>query len=192
MKKNSAKAVWASVWRAVDLELGREVALKRAIVGSAGQIRREAKVGAGLMHPNVVVVFDTVVDGDTQWLVTEYVPATSLDRMIETGGPMPEERVLTIGANWRRRSSRFTSVASCIAIIKPANVLVTDDDVVKLTDLGIARWTEVTQTGGAQLTGTLGYVAPEVANGARGDRGLRHLLAGRHPVRRRRRAVAVG
>ncbi|WP_433017638.1 serine/threonine-protein kinase [Kribbella sp. CA-294648] len=155
-----------TVWRATDLELGREVSLKRAIAGSAGQIRREARVGAGVLHPNVVAVFDTVVDGGEQWLVTEYVQAMSLDRIIEAGGPLPEARVLTIGAQL---------VSALVAIhergivhrdIKPANVLVTDDDVVKLTDLGIARWTEVTQTGGAQLTGTLGYVAPEVANGA--------------------------
>src|SRR5688572_11896115 len=155
-----------TVWRATDLELGREVSLKRAIAGSAGQIRREARVGAGVLHPNVVAVFDTVVDGDEQWLVTEYVQAMSLDRIIEAGGPLPEARVLAIGAQL---------VSALVAIhergivhrdIKPANVLVTDDDVVKLTDLGIARWTEVTQTGGAQLTGTLGYVAPEVANGA--------------------------
>jgi len=155
-----------SVWRAVDVELGREVALKRAIVGTAGQIRREAKVGAGVLHPNVVAVFDTVVDGDTQWLVTEYVPATSLDRMIETGGPLPEARVLAIGAQLATALVAIHQRGIVHRDLKPANVLVTDDDVVKLTDLGIARWTEVTQTGGAQLTGTLGYVAPEVANGS--------------------------
>ncbi|MET7279940.1 protein kinase [Kribbella sp. NPDC005582] len=155
-----------SVWRAVDQELGREVALKRAIVGTIGQIRREAKVGAGVLHPNVVAVFDTVVDGDTQWLVTEYVPATSLDRMIETGGPLPEARVLAIGAQLATALVAIHERGIVHRDLKPANVLVTDDDVVKLTDLGIARWTEVTQTGGAQLTGTLGYVAPEVANGS--------------------------
>jgi len=83
-----------AVWRALDQELGREVALKRAFGGS---VRREAKVGAGLMHPNVVVVFDAVTDGDAQWLVTEYVHATSLDRIIEAEGPISEERALKIG-----------------------------------------------------------------------------------------------
>src|SRR5690242_17524799 len=83
-----------AVWRATDLELGREVALKRAFGGS---VRREAKVGAGLMHPNVVVVFDAVTDGDAQWLVTEYVQARSLDRIIESDGPISAERALKIG-----------------------------------------------------------------------------------------------
>ncbi|MFB6720596.1 protein kinase [Kribbella sp. NPDC056345] len=155
-----------AVWRAVDLELGREVSLKRAIAGSAGQIRREAKVGAGILHPNVVAVFDTVVDGDQRWLVTEYVQAMSLDRIIESGGPLPEARVLTIGAQLATALVAIHERGIVHRDIKPANVLVTDDDVVKLTDLGIARWTEITQTGGAQLTGTLGYVAPEVANGS--------------------------
>ncbi|MFC9689183.1 protein kinase [Kribbella sp. NPDC056951] len=155
-----------AVWRAVDLELGREVSLKRAIAGSAGQIRREARVGAGLLHPNVVAVFDTVVDGDAQWLVTEYVQAMSLDRIIETDGPVPESRVLAIGAQLATALVAIHQRGIVHRDIKPANVLVTEDDVVKLTDLGIARWTEVTQTGGAQLTGTLGYVTPEVANGA--------------------------
>ncbi|NEA31739.1 serine/threonine-protein kinase [Streptomyces sp. SID13031] len=155
-----------AVWRAVDLELGREVSLKRAIAGGAGQIRREARVGAGVLHPNVVAVFDTVVDGDVQWLVTEYVQAMSLDRIIEAGGPLSEARVLTIGAKLATALVAIHERGIVHRDIKPANVLVTDDDVVKLTDLGIARWTEVTQTGGAQLTGTLGYVAPEVANGA--------------------------
>jgi len=65
------------VWRAVDLELGREVTLKRSLGEDAGQIRREARIGAGLLHSNVVTVFDTVVDRDAQWLVTEYLAARS-------------------------------------------------------------------------------------------------------------------
>jgi hypothetical protein len=151
-----------AVWRAVDQELGREVALKRAFGGS---VRREAKVGAGLMHPNVVVVFDAVTDEDAQWLVTEYVPATDLDRIIEAEGPLSEERALKIGGQLAAALSAIHRRGIVHRDIKPANVLVTADDVAKLTDLGIARWTEITQSGGAQLTGTLGYVAPEVANG---------------------------
>ncbi|MGW4213767.1 serine/threonine-protein kinase [Lentzea sp. NPDC004789] len=154
------------VWRAVDLELGRQVTLKRALGEDSGQIRREARIGAGLLHSNVVTVFDTVADGDVQWLVTEYLAARSLEELVDDGGPMPEERVRRIGAQLASALADMHSRGIVHRDIKPGNVLVTADDVAKLTDLGIARWTEVTRTGGAQLTGTLGYVAPEVADGA--------------------------
>ncbi len=154
------------VWRAVDLELGRQVTLKRALGEDAGQIRREARIGAGLLHSNVVTVFDTVVDGDARWLVTEYLAARSLEELVDDGGPLPEVRVRRIGAQLAAALADMHSRGIVHRDVKPGNVLVTVDDVAKLTDLGIARWTEVTRTGGAQLTGTLGYVAPEVADGA--------------------------
>ncbi|MBE8520435.1 protein kinase [Amycolatopsis sp. H6(2020)] len=154
------------VWRAVDLELGRQVTLKRALGEDAGQIRREARIGAGLLHSNVVTVFDTVVDGDAQWLVTEYLAARSLEELVDDGGPLPEGRVRRIGAQLAAALADMHARGIVHRDVKPGNVLVTADDVAKLTDLGIARWTEVTRTGGAQLTGTLGYVAPEVADGA--------------------------
>ncbi|KDN21835.1 hypothetical protein DV20_12960 [Amycolatopsis rifamycinica] len=154
------------VWRAVDLELGRQVTLKRALGEDAGQIRREARIGAGLLHSNVVTVFDTVADGDAQWLVTEYLAARSLEELVDDGGPLPEDRVRRIGAQLAAALADMHARGIVHRDVKPGNVLVTADDVAKLTDLGIARWTEVTRTGGAQLTGTLGYVAPEVADGA--------------------------
>jgi hypothetical protein len=153
------------VWRAVDLELGRQVTLKRSLGEDAGQIRREARIGAGLLHSNVITVFDTVADGDAQWLVTEYLAARSLEELVDDGGPLPEDRVRRIGAQLAAALADMHSHGIVHRDVKPGNVLVTADDVAKLTDLGIARWTEVTRTGGAQLTGTLGYVAPEVADG---------------------------
>jgi hypothetical protein len=153
------------VWRAADLELGRQVTLKRSLGEDAGQIRREARIGAGLLHSNVVTVFDTVVDGDAQWLVTEYLAARSLEELVDDGGPLPADRVRRIGAQLAAALAEMHARGIVHRDVKPGNVLVTADDVAKLTDLGIARWTEVTRTGGAQLTGTLGYVAPEVADG---------------------------
>lgn len=154
------------VWRAFDLELGRQVSLKRSLDADAGQIRREARIGAGLLHPNVVTVFDTVTDDvDARWLVTEYLAARSLEELVDDGGPLPEDRVRRIGAQLAAALAAMHARGIVHRDVKPGNVLVTEDDVAKLTDLGIARWTEVTRTGGAQLTGTLGYVAPEVAGG---------------------------
>ncbi|GAB2968950.1 hypothetical protein GCM10027184_17470 [Saccharothrix stipae] len=154
------------VWRALDLELGRPVSLKQSLGGDTGQIRREARIGAGLLHPNVVTVFDTVVDDrDTRWLVTEYLAARSLEQIIEDEGPLPRERIRRIGAQLAAALAAMHARGIVHRDLKPGNVLVTADDMAKLTDLGIARWTEVTRTGGAQFAGTLGYVAPEVAAG---------------------------
>lgn len=169
------------------------MSLKRSLDADAGQIRREARIGAGLLHPNVVTVFDTVTDDvDARWLVTEYLAARSLEELVDDGGPLPEDRVRRIGAQLAAALAAMHARGIVHRDVKPGNVLVTEDDVAKLTDLGIARWTEVTRTGGAQLTGTLGYVAPEVAAWWRGRSRIRRLLPGRHPLRRGRGPVAVG
>jgi serine/threonine protein kinase len=153
------------VWRGTDTELGREVALKRSQIGDHGQIRREARVGAGLLHPNVITVFDTVTEGVERWLVMEYLPSRSLEQILETGKPLAEPDVVKIGAQLASALTAMHVRGIVHRDIKPGNILVTDDGVAKLTDLGIARWAEVTRTGGAQIAGTLGYLAPEVADG---------------------------
>ncbi|GAA3097843.1 hypothetical protein JOF29_005947 [Kribbella aluminosa] len=70
-----------SVWRAHDQQLDRTVALKRAHPGVDDQdgrrLRREARTGARLHDPHVVMIFDVVSDGDEHWLVLEYLPSRS-------------------------------------------------------------------------------------------------------------------
>ncbi|SMC67319.1 Protein kinase domain-containing protein [Kibdelosporangium aridum] len=86
------------VWLANDDELGRQVAVKRSHNGDNGQIRREARIGAGLQHPNVIAVFDVVMDGDDRWLVMEHMPSRSLAEILATQGVLPPARVARIGA----------------------------------------------------------------------------------------------
>jgi hypothetical protein len=153
------------VWRATDLELGRQVALKRSQHGDQGQIRREARIGAGLQHPNVVTVYDAVLDGDDRWLVMEYLPSRSLAAIIDTEGALAPSQVARIGAQLAGAMAAMHAKGMVHRDIKPGNVLVADDGTAKLTDLGIAQWSEVTHTGSGQVAGTPGYVAPEVADG---------------------------
>ncbi|GAB3714135.1 hypothetical protein GCM10027598_22040 [Amycolatopsis oliviviridis] len=153
------------VWRATDQDLGRVVALKRSQAGDSGQIRREARIGAGLHHPNVVTVFDAVIDGDDRWLVMEYLPSRSLADIIDTDGPLSPGKVAKIGVQLAAALAAMHEKGMVHRDLKPGNVLVAEDGTAKLTDLGIAQWAEVTRTGGGLDVGTPGYVAPEMAEG---------------------------
>ncbi|MEV6911757.1 serine/threonine-protein kinase [Amycolatopsis sp. NPDC051071] len=153
------------VWRATDQDLGRVVALKRSQAGDSGQIRREARIGAGLHHPNVVTVFDAVMDGDDRWLVMEYLPSRSLADILDTDGPLAPGKVAKIGVQLAAALAAMHEKGMVHRDLKPGNVLVAEDGTAKLTDLGIAQWAEVTRTGGGLDVGTPGYVAPEMAEG---------------------------
>lgn len=153
------------VWRALDRDLGRPVALKQSHAGDNGQIRREARIGAGLHHPNIVTVFDVVVDADERWLVMEYLPSRSLSEVVAADGPVHPRLAARIGVQLASALAAMHAKGMVHRDVKPGNVLVTDDGTAKLSDLGIARWSEVTRTGGGEIAGTPGYLAPEVADG---------------------------
>ncbi|SDX66492.1 Serine/threonine protein kinase [Amycolatopsis xylanica] len=153
------------VWRATDLELGRTVALKKSQSGDGGQIRREARIGAGLQHPNVVSVYDAVTYEDDRWLVMEYLPSRSLATILETDGVLSHEEAARIGVQLANALSAMHDKGIVHRDIKPSNVLVAEDGTAKLTDLGIAQWAEVTRTESGLVGGTPAYLAPEVADG---------------------------
>ncbi len=162
-----------SVWLGRDEVLGRPVAVKRLgaamSAGSADLERaeREARIAAHLNHPNVVSVFDLVTEGEVVWLVMEYVAGATLSEVIRRDGPMsPTDTAAVLG-----RVAEALNAAHGAGIVhrdvKPSNVLVGDDGSVKLSDFGIARSEadpHLTQTG--LVTGSPGYLAPEVASGA--------------------------
>ncbi|WP_214321129.1 serine/threonine-protein kinase [Nonomuraea sediminis] len=156
-----------AVWRAVDEELGRVVAVKRALTGDdrrATLLRREARILARVSHPNVVTVYDLVPDGGAWWLVMEYVPARSLAEH----GRLPPARVAEIGAQLARGLRAVHEAGVLHRDVKPGNVLLSDDGQAKLGDFGISRSPdgEITITDAGTVIGTPAYVAPEVANGA--------------------------
>jgi serine/threonine protein kinase len=155
------------VWRATDLELRRVVALKHARTGDGEETRREARIGAGVHHPNVISVFDVIVEDDRRWLVMEYLPARSLAEIRREDGPVAPSLAARIGAQIATALSAMHAKGMVHRDITPANILVTEDGKAKLADLGIAMWAEVTVTGTARTAGTPGYLAPEVLRGDR-------------------------
>ncbi|MFE3175231.1 serine/threonine-protein kinase [Amycolatopsis sp. NPDC059235] len=153
------------VWRASDLELRRTVALKRSLDGDEPQIRREARLGAALQHPNIVAVYDSVSDGADRWLVMEYLPARSLAEIVHADGVLTPERAAAVGVQIAAALAAMHARGMVHRDLTPGNVLVADDGTAKLADLGISRGHEVTLTDSARVGGTAGYLAPEVANG---------------------------
>ena len=161
------------VWAATDQVLGRTVAVKVMRVhtsdeGSfAERFRDEARHTAGLSHPNIAAVYDYGEDDGTAYLVMELVPGKPLSALIAEG-PMPPERVRSILGQCALALAAAHEAGVVHRDVKPANVLITPDGKVKLTDFGIARAVDAaghTRTG--EVMGTPQYLAPEQAMGQR-------------------------
>ncbi|WP_162834532.1 serine/threonine-protein kinase [Amycolatopsis circi] len=160
----------AVVWRARDDRLGREVALKQAKLSdvvSGRTLRREARLAAGVLHPNVVTFFDVAADGDELWLVMEYVPSRSLAEILAADGRLPVRTVAEIGVQISAALGAVHAHGIVHRDVKPGNVLITSDGRAKLTDFGISRSvrTDETVTDSPLIGGTPDYLAPEVAQG---------------------------
>ncbi len=165
-----------SVWLCRDEVLGREVAVKQVgrLPGESApdtaRALREARSSAALNHKNVVSVFD-VVEADSEiWLVMEYVPSRTLSEILREEGPLSPARAARIGAQVADGLAAAHARGTIHRDVKPGNVLVTDDDVAKISDFGIARTAGDQQlTSIGLMTGTPAYFSPELARG--GDPG---------------------
>ncbi|HEX5120671.1 MAG TPA: serine/threonine-protein kinase [Pseudonocardiaceae bacterium] len=163
------------VWRARDERLRRTVAVKQLLVQpgldaeQADEARqramREARIAARLQHVNVVVVYDVAEDDDQPWLIMEYVPSRSLATALRDG-PLTPFAVAGIGAQAAAGLAAAHEVGVVHRDVKPGNVLLGDDGLVKIADFGISRaMDDVTLTATGLLTGTPAYLSPEMAKG---------------------------
>ena len=161
-----------SVWLCRDELLGRVVAVKQVgrLPGEStpdlARAMREARSSAALNHRNVVAVYDAIEEGDHIWLVMEYVPGRTLSQIVAADGPLPPERAAWIGAQVADGLAAAHARGTVHRDVKPGNILVTDDDVAKISDFGIARTHgDATLTQSGMVTGTPAYFSPELARG---------------------------
>jgi eukaryotic-like serine/threonine-protein kinase len=165
----------AVIYKAIDLELGRTVAIKilRPSLTSdpafLTRFRNEARAVANLNHPNIVTVYDVGNEGQTQFMVMEFVEGQDLKRVIKTDGILPVDRALRLGIQICAGIGFAHRAGLVHADVKPQNVLVTRGDIVKVTDFGIAQALSDTQPGEkvSVVWGSPHYFAPEQARGDR-------------------------
>ncbi|WP_405849009.1 protein kinase domain-containing protein [Streptomyces sp. NBC_01518] len=168
----------ATVWRAHDELLGRQVAVKKLhsqpqlddaeLATLFERARREAHSAARISHPNVVVVHDVVDDEGRPTIVMEYVRSTTLADRIKAYGTVPLDEVARIGRGVIAALRAAHRAGVLHRDVKPANVLLAEDGRVVLTDFGIAQAVEtsaLTRTG--QLVGSVDFMAPERLVGAK-------------------------
>ncbi len=191
------------VYRARDLRLGREVALKvlpADVASDAGQLarlEREARTVAGLNHPNIVTLFSVEDEDGVRFLTMELIEGPRLDQLVVPGG-LPIARVLELGGAIADALAAAHERGVVHRDLKPANVMRTRDGRVKVLDFGLARMATGSQdaldatrlTGVGEVMGTAPYMAPEQVRGealdARTDLFalgvvLYELLTGRRP-----------
>ncbi len=165
------------VFRAHDGVLGREVAVKvlhPQFAGDAGfvdRFRREARAAAVLNHPNIVGVYDWGVTEHTYFMVMEFIRGHSLRTLLSRHGPLEPAQVVEVTAQVLAALDHAHGHGIVHRDVKPENILVTGDGLVKVADFGLARAfadARVSQVEGT-VTGTVQYLAPEQIEGRPSD-----------------------
>ncbi len=161
------------VYRGVDTVLDRTVAIKVLLPQFArdasfvDRFRREAQAAARLNHPNIVGIYDSGADGETQFIVMEFIQGRTLDDFMSAGGRFTVPHAVEV-AEKICDALAYAHVAGVIhRDIKPANVMVTRKGEVKVMDFGIARIVAGPQTAPqtSAVLGTAAYISPEQAQG---------------------------
>jgi serine/threonine protein kinase/tetratricopeptide (TPR) repeat protein len=163
------------VFKGRDPLIGRAVAVKTITSGVAEsadlleRFYREARAAGGLQHPNIVTIYELAESGGAPFIAMEYLEGESLEKLIARKPTLP----LAIKVGYVVQATRALDHAHRHGVIhrdvKPANIVLTRDGVVKVVDFGIARLADTSKTQTGTLLGTLAYMSPERVRGEQAD-----------------------
>jgi len=172
ISEHLGKGGMGNVFKATDTMLGRDVALKMLHPQLTVQelflerFKKEARVLAQLLHPNIAVIYNFIEQGGNHFMVMEYVEGTNLDDLMKKYKTLPAAFVVPVfiqvleGLKHAHKKNIFHRD------IKPANIMLTPDDTVKLMDFGIAKVAgEQKMTQVNKIVGTVEFMAPELLQG---------------------------
>ena len=180
------------IYKALDTRLNRTVAIKVLPSAKSGDPERrrrflqEAQAASGLNHPSIITIHDVISDGDTEFMVMEYVQGKTLNDLIPKGGLR-----VPLLIKYALQMADALSAAHAAGIVhrdlKPANAMVTESGLVKVLDFGLAKLTDrgavpdstgddrtrtianAPMTVEGSILGTVSYMSPEQAQGKKVD-----------------------
>jgi eukaryotic-like serine/threonine-protein kinase len=164
----------ALAYKARDTLLGRIVALKviKRTPGSGDmaykRFRHEARIAAGLTHPNIVTIYELGLEEGRPFIAMEYLPGQDLWDLIQDEQPLDLSRTISIALQTALALQHAHAQGVIHRDVKPQNIRILPDDAVKLMDFGIAKLSSGAET---QLTregvviGTIAYMSPEQVQG---------------------------
>jgi serine/threonine protein kinase len=163
------------VFKGHDPLIGRAVAVKTITAGVAEstdlleRFYREARAAGGLQHPNIVTIYEMAESAGAPFIAMEYLEGESLEKLIARKPAL----LLATKLGYMVQTCRALEFAHRRGVVhrdvKPANIMVTPDGIVKVVDFGIARIADTSKTQTGALLGTLGYMSPEQLRGQQGD-----------------------
>ncbi len=165
-----------NVYLAVDPEIERQVAIKIVRTDLTDSDRREevetrflreAKIAGRLQHPNIVTIYDVGREGDSTFIAMEYVEGRPLAKLLRPDVPLSDAQRLLIARQTAEALAHAHERQVVHRDVKPANILIRSDGVVKVSDFGIGKLLtggeDVTRTG--MMVGSPSYMSPEQIRG---------------------------
>lgn len=162
----------AIVYKARCRLLNRYVAIKmlRAEFNEDAEFLKrfetEAQAAASLSHPNIVSVYDVGIHNKLHYIVMEYVEGITLKEYLVNNGPLPIEKIVDFGTQIASALEHAHAKKIIHHDIKPHNIMITEEGLLKVTDFGLARAVSASTTiAGVGAIGSVHYASPEQARG---------------------------